>query len=112
LAFFFLFFFFLVYAHAALPEAPQGWSVRYTTDLSEPVWYYLRGEEYSAQIDYFLQSIKLHRTDGINTFASALEADRVVEMILHGASTAAARPVQPVETQGTPVRGFWRRIFS
>lgn len=98
--------------HAALPEAPQGWSVRYTTDLSEAVWYYLRGEEYSAQIDYFVQSIKRRRTDGINTFASALEADRVVEMILHDTRATPAQPVQPAATQGTPTRSFWRRIFS
>ena len=25
----------------------QGWNVRYTTELTRPVWYYLRGEEYS-----------------------------------------------------------------
>ncbi len=28
-----------------------GWNVRYTTELTEPVWFYLRGEEYSAQLD-------------------------------------------------------------
>ena len=31
----------------------HGWNVRYTTELTEPVWFYLRGEEYSAQIDSF-----------------------------------------------------------
>ncbi|MEZ5643418.1 MAG: Gfo/Idh/MocA family oxidoreductase [Burkholderiaceae bacterium] len=34
-------------AHPARPDLPAGWSVRYTTDLDfEPVWFYLRGEEY------------------------------------------------------------------
>lgn len=103
---------FLREPHAALPEAPQGWSVRYTTDLTEPVWYYLRGEEYSAQIDYFVRSIEQRRTDGINTFASALEADRVVEMILRSASTVPARPAVPAPGQAAPARGFWRRMFS
>ncbi len=37
---------------ATVPDGyEQGWNVRYTTDLTEPVWFYLRGEEYSAQID-------------------------------------------------------------
>jgi scyllo-inositol 2-dehydrogenase (NADP+) len=40
--------------HEALPEAKAGWTVKYTTDLTQPVWFYLRGEEYSAQIDYFV----------------------------------------------------------
>ncbi len=39
----------------ACPASARGWTVRYTTDLTEEVWYYLRGEEYSAQIDYFVQ---------------------------------------------------------
>ena len=28
-----------------------GWNVRYTTELTEPVGFYLRGEEYSAQLE-------------------------------------------------------------
>ena len=58
--------------------------MHYTTDLTEPVWYYLRGEEYSAQIDHFVQSVKTGRTAGKNTFRSALETDRVVDMIVRG----------------------------
>ena len=35
-----------------MPDGYQhGWNVRYTTELTEPVGFYLRGEEYSAQID-------------------------------------------------------------
>ena len=44
--------------HPALPGVDKGWTVRYTTDLSDEVWFYLRGEEYSAQIDYFAQSVR------------------------------------------------------
>jgi scyllo-inositol 2-dehydrogenase (NADP+) len=72
--------------HAALPDADKGWTVRYTTDLTEEVWFYLRGEEYSAQIDYFAKSIEAGRLNGQNTFRSALQADRVVSMILDGAN--------------------------
>jgi scyllo-inositol 2-dehydrogenase (NADP+) len=75
-------------AHAALPKYGKGWTVRYTTDLTNEVWFYLRGEEYSAQIDYFVQSIKSGRLNGANTFASALETDRVVRMLLAPAPAA------------------------
>jgi predicted dehydrogenase len=78
-------------AEAEHPAGPrQGWTVQYTTDLTEPVWYYLRGEEYSAQIDYFVQSIKTGRTDGKNAFRSALDTDRVVEMIVQGGTAEPA----------------------
>ena len=76
--------------HAALPGMDKGWTIRYTTDLTEEVWYYLRGEEYSAQIDYFAKSIAARRTDGENTFRSALDADRLVSMIM--GQTAGALP--------------------
>jgi scyllo-inositol 2-dehydrogenase (NADP+) len=75
--------------HPAVPDLKAGWTVRYTTELTEPVWYYLRGEEYSAQIDHFLHCISDRRVDGRNTFRSALEADRVVAMIAQSASSAA-----------------------
>lgn len=60
----------------------QGWNTRYTTDLTEPVWFYLRGEEYSAQLDYFVQAIAQRRMDNVNSFASAAETDRVIDMLL------------------------------
>ena len=49
--------------------------MRYTTELTAPVWFYVRGEEYSAQLDYFVQAIEDKRTDNVNSFASAAETD-------------------------------------
>jgi len=62
-------------ASPELPDTPAGWTVRYTTDLTKEVWYYLRGEEYSAQIDHFVKNVAAGRLDGENTFRSALAAD-------------------------------------
>jgi scyllo-inositol 2-dehydrogenase (NADP+) len=91
----------------ALPECKKGWTVKYTTDLTEEVWYYLRGEEYSAQIDYFAKSILAKRLDGENTFASALDADRVVAMIRDGRDVT----LTPSATQAKPA-GWFKRIFG
>lgn len=94
--------------HPALPELGKGWTIRYTTDLTEEVWYYLRGEEYSAQIDYFASSVKQRRVTGQNTFRSALDVDRVVEMITGaGLIGRPAPPLQP--TTNGPPRGSFRR---
>jgi len=93
--------------HAALPGVDKGWTVRYTTDLSDPVWFYLRGEEYSAQIDYFAESVLAKRLDGQNTFASALQADRVVQMLLEGGTSVGT--TMPVEK---PRQGLWSRIVG
>lgn len=93
--------------HDALPGAHPGWTVRYTTDLSDEVWFYLRGEEYSAQIDYFAASVQAKRLDGENTFASALGTDRVVAMMLGEPQTSGAAPA-PAPSR----KGFWSRVFG
>ena len=36
----------------------KGWNSFWITDQNKPVWFNLRGEEYSAQIDYFVQKVK------------------------------------------------------
>ena len=71
-------------AHAE-PALPAGWTIRYTTDLIEPVWYYLRGEEYSRQIDSFAQAILGRSVECASTFATALETDRVIQAIISAA---------------------------
>ena len=91
-----------------LPNTPAGWTVRYTTELTEEVWFYLRGEEYSAQIDYFVQSILQNRTDGENSFGSAIQADRVVAMILSEAQTST--PVAPATAAAG--KSLWSRLFG
>ena len=67
------------------PGYQRGWNVRYTTELTEPVAYYLRGEEYSAQIDHFVARAVEGRVDGENTSESAAATDRVIAMMLSDA---------------------------
>ena len=65
----------------------HGWNVRYTTDLTPPVWFYLRGEEYSAEWAYFVDAIGGDAPEGVNSFASAAVTDRVIEMLVADAAT-------------------------
>ena len=95
--------------HPSLPDTGQGWTVRYTTELSDEVWYYLRGEEYSAQIDYFVQSIAAGRCDGENNFRSALQTDRVVAMFTTEAAGGASTPGG---VAAELPRSFWQRLFG
>jgi predicted dehydrogenase len=94
--------------HEALPNAKAGWTIKYTTDLTQEVWFYLRGEEYSAQIDYFVKAIENKRTDNVNSFRSALQADRLVSMILAEAGGTA----RPAPVPAAAAKGFWARRFG
>jgi predicted dehydrogenase len=96
--------------HPALPDHKGGWISKYTTDLTQPVWYYLRGEEYSAQIDYFVKAIENQQSENVNSFRSALQTDTLVDMILAQASGRAVVPV--TAAAAVRPRGFWARVFG
>lgn len=65
----------------------KGWNFRHTTDLTEPVWFYLRGEEYSAQIDHFVQAIKAGNLETRSTFRSGADADLVASAMVRDVDT-------------------------
>jgi len=59
----------------------RGWNVKHINDFAEEVNFYLRGEEYSAQIDYFISAIQGKVPNDKNTFESAWLTDSVIEKI-------------------------------
>ena len=65
----------------------KGWTIKYITDFAIPVNFYLRGEEYSAQIDYFVDCVKNKKQAQYNSFEQALYTDRVIEMIVENAKS-------------------------
>jgi len=73
-----------------------GWNVRYTTELTHPVWFYVRGEEYSAQIDHFVQCIKTGATP-ISNFRTASDASLVAKKMREDAG----KPRTAIEQQST-----------
>jgi predicted dehydrogenase len=87
---------------AGSDNSPPGWKIRYTTELTEPVWYYLRGEEYSAQIDQFVRCIKSNNTEVSSSFATALEADKVIHAIVAAADAGWVDTGDPGSTQPKP----------
>jgi predicted dehydrogenase len=84
---------------AGLTGFTEGWNVRYTTELTEEVWFYVRGEEYSAQIDHFVRAIEAGGGDTESSFASAAATDQVLTMILadaeRGPAVGSDTPAQP-----------------
>ncbi len=64
----------------------EGWTIRYITDLQAPVNFYLRGEEYSAQIDSFVSAVEAKNASSENAFSSAYQTDKTIELIRSRAS--------------------------
>jgi predicted dehydrogenase len=65
---------------------PEGWTTKYITDLTPQVNFNLRGEEYSAQIDYFIDCIKCNRPSDRNSFETALATDEIIDKLIKDAS--------------------------
>lgn len=59
----------------------KGWNVKYITELQEGVDFYLRGEEYSSQLDYFIKSCEGKVPNSINNFESAANTDKAISII-------------------------------
>lgn len=60
----------------------KGWTIKYITDFAIPVNFYLRGEEYSAQIDNFVDCIIKKKQTEVNSFKQGLITDKVIELII------------------------------
>ena len=67
----------------------EGWTVRYITELTPPVSFYLRGEEYSAQLEAFGRRILDPALPADNDFAASTVTDESIEMIRAASSGAA-----------------------
>lgn len=103
---------------ADAPEGyKKGWNVRYTTELTDPVWFYLRGEEYSAQIDHFVEAVKTGRRDTRSTFRSAVDTDLVAAGIIRASElptvTLSLDSEVPARAAASPAPGrgsLWSRL--
>ena len=95
-------------AELAIPLT-QGWNIRYTTDFPSYVEYYLRGEEYSSQIDYFIRCIAEGRRDNISSFAHAVQTDSIVSMMLEDAEQN-RRDLSTQPRSKVPARKWFERV--
>jgi len=67
------------------PNSPEklekGWNIKYITDLTPLVNFNLRGEEFSSQIDYFIDSVKGNRVENLASFKEALVTDTIIDIL-------------------------------
>lgn len=85
-----------------------GWNVKYTTELTEEVWFYLRGEEYSAQVDDFVRRVEAGQTEGVNSFSTAAVTDRSLALLVDDAARVEVAPPQSA-IASTRITGRKRR---
>ena len=96
---------------APIPDGyREGWSTRYITELTPPVKFYLRGEEYSAQLEHFAARIVDPAIPAVSTFATAAETDLTIQMIKEAA--AGVRRAAPATPAPGKSGGLISRILA
>ena len=63
----------------------QGWNVRYITDYSNNVPFYLRGEEFTREILEFVKMVKEKNSDSISSINNAIYTDYAIQKIRENA---------------------------
>ncbi len=88
-----------------------GWHTSNITELTPPVNFYLRGEEYSAQIDHFIDCVIRGAPDNLSSFTSAAQTDEVVALIRRAAerNDAGCEDAAAASPGGSKLAGFWRK---
>ena len=88
----------------------EGWTVRHITDLTPPVSFYLRGEEYSAQLEAFGRAVLIKEPQR-NDFGSAAATDLTIRMIEDRAAATPPPAIHKAETPAAP-KSLLSRVFS
>ncbi|WP_420141987.1 Gfo/Idh/MocA family protein [Sphingomonas sp.] len=98
--------------NVAIPEGyDEGWTVKYITDLTPPVSFYLRGEEYSAQLEAFGRAI-IAKQQGENGFASSADTDATIEMIRGAAAAGGSAGTITAPVQDRRGGGILSRVLG
>lgn len=93
----------------------EGWNTRYITDFARSVRVYVRGNEFTRQLDYFVDAILERQVDNLAGFSEGHETDVLMEKItIDAASVANSETLQPSTRQtvtGSPSKpSFWKKI--
>jgi scyllo-inositol 2-dehydrogenase (NADP+) len=90
-----------------------GWSAHNITEFESDTKFYLRGEEYSAQIEHFLKCIVEGRNENISSFSSAAQVDRVIALMINDADHSQRPEIANHNALSAPqsyAARLWRRF--
>jgi len=89
---------------------PKGWSITYLPERHRHVRFDIRGTEFTAQLDHFVDCIKRRQTSNVCTFADGLRTDRVIEAIEQDAQGRSGIPVGRAMVASRGVDGWRNRM--
>jgi predicted dehydrogenase len=67
----------------------KGWTTRFLTDEAEGVRFYVRGNEFTNQLDYFVSRVSTRNPQNVCSFADAAQTDRIIDEMFANQGAAA-----------------------
>jgi predicted dehydrogenase len=95
----------------------KGWNSRYITDFGKSVRFYVRGNEFTQQLDYFVDCIVNLQAENVSSFAEALQTDIIMEKITRNAARLlTAEIIEPLTSsvlmREVNVPSLWRKFSN
>ena len=96
----------------------KGWNTRYITDFAKSVRFYVRGNEFTRQLDHFIDCIEGKVTENVASFSEGLKTDIIMEEITKdaartlGQANVAAGAGGPLLRRSEERRSFWQKLFE
>ena len=93
-----------------------GWNTRYITDFAKSVRFYVRGNEFTRQLDYFIDCIEGKVTENAASFAEGLKVDILMAEIEKDAARSLAEA--NAASGGALLRrteekqSFWKKLIG
>jgi scyllo-inositol 2-dehydrogenase (NADP+) len=93
-------------------EYGNGWTVRYTTELTPEVDFYVRGEEYSAQLGTWVKRIANNEVSGTSDFTESSISDEVLSAIRNSADGGLYQLDQRENSEAIQPTKRWKRLTN
>ena len=95
----------------------KGWNTRYITDFAKSVRFYVRGNEFTRQLDYFIDCIEGKAAGNVASFTEGLKTDILMEDITKDAArtlgeTSAASGGPAVLRRTVERQSIWRKLVG
>ena len=88
----------------------KGWNARFITDLDNSVRFYVRGNEFTRQLDYFIDCIQNGYAENQSSFSEAFKTDTIMQRIVADANNVAMQGNKvhfKTNQRSAPVWKFW-----
>ena len=94
----------------------EGWNTYAITDFAENVRFYVRGNEFTRQLDYFVENIEQGRHQNVASFAEAFKTDMIMEEIVQDAARSLKMEdhrlcATPIISRKPKPLSFWKKLF-